>query len=227
MSCQFDSEQNYDEVLGKGLRLSGESREFFIDGRVRDLADRMPAGFRPRRILDFGCGTGETCGALARFFPDADIVGVDVAEKPLELARKAARSDRIRFSRWGGGEALGVFDLCYVNGVFHHIEPGQRNDILRAIRERLAPGAYLSFFENNPWNPGTRMVMRRIEFDRGSIPLSHVSAHELLRGAGFLTPYPTRFLFYFPRILSGLRVFEPALARLPLGAQYHILAVNP
>ena len=161
MSCQFDSEQNYDEVLGKGLRLSGESREFFIDGRVRELADRMPAGFRPRRILDFGCGTGETCGALARFFPDADIVGVDVAEKPLELAGKAARSGRIRFSRWGGDQDLGVFDLCYVNGVFHHIEPGQRNGILRAKIRACRPDCnnrLTTLCPTNPVPPVTNMV---------------------------------------------------------------------
>jgi hypothetical protein len=67
---------------------------------------------------------------------------------------------------------LEPFDLCYINGVFHHIHAGERQQTLLMIRELLTQGAHLALFENNPWNPGTRMVMRRIPVDRDAIPLS-------------------------------------------------------
>ncbi|MHB2025238.1 MAG: class I SAM-dependent methyltransferase [Elusimicrobiota bacterium] len=221
----FNSDRDYDEVLNKGLRLSGENKEFFIRGRILDMIAALPRSCRPARILDFGCGTGTTCRILAEFFPEAQVVGVDSADKPLKQARETVRLSRVSFNLLKDVDANGGFDLCYVNGVFHHIEPEFRPEIINSIRALLKPGAYLSFFENNPWNPGTRIVMRLIPFDRESVPLYPSTARRLIKEAG-LEPQPARFLFYFPKILSPLRLLEPALTSLPLGAQYHILALN-
>src|SRR5688500_14971256 len=40
------------------------------------------------RILDVGCGTGEIAIRLAELFPRATILGVDIIESHLELARR-------------------------------------------------------------------------------------------------------------------------------------------
>ena len=74
----------------------------------------------------------------------------------------------------------------------------------------------------NPWNPGTRLVMRRIPFDRDAKLLSPPHARELLTRAGF-NVLRTDFLFLFPRVLSALRPPEGRLARFPVGAQYMVL----
>jgi SAM-dependent methyltransferase len=50
-----------------------------------------------RRALDVGTGTGDGAVALARHFPDAEVVGVDFAEGMLELARRKA--PELRFER--------------------------------------------------------------------------------------------------------------------------------
>src|SRR5687768_4389811 len=42
----FDLAAEYDEMLDRGIRLSGESREFFLRGRVAALLAQLPAGFR-------------------------------------------------------------------------------------------------------------------------------------------------------------------------------------
>jgi SAM-dependent methyltransferase len=39
------------------------------------------------RILDAGCGTGEGCSRLAELFPQAQVLGVDISDEHLELAR--------------------------------------------------------------------------------------------------------------------------------------------
>ena len=91
---------------------------------------------------------------------------------------------------------------------------------------RLRPGAPFAFCENNPWNPGTRWVMRRIPFDRDSIPIALPEARRLLREVGFEI-LASDALFFFPRILRWLRPLERPLVALPLGAQYLVLARKP
>lgn len=218
----FDRAEEYDAMLARGLRLSGEDKLYFRDGRLGSLFASLPAGFRPRRILDFGCGTGDTSGALASLVADGEVVGVDTSERALALARRT--HPEARFAPVAELPGLGPFDLCYVNGVFHHIEPTRRAEALAAVFAALRSGGYLALFENNAWNPGTRMVMRRIPFDRDAVMMSPRETGRLVAAAGFGPPIQTQSLFYFPRALAFLRFLEPALARLPLGAQFLVLA---
>ena len=54
----------------------------------------------PRRVLDLGTGTGVGAIAIARRFPEAEVVGVDLAEKMIERARAkvpAELRERVRF----------------------------------------------------------------------------------------------------------------------------------
>lgn len=59
------------------------------------------------RILDAGCGTGEISSRLAALFPGATVLGVDIIEGHLALARArhAALEPRLRF------EARNIFEL--------------------------------------------------------------------------------------------------------------------
>lgn len=220
----FERSDEYAAMLERGLQLSGESRDFFMEGRVRDLGAQLREP--PRRILDFGCGTGETAAYLAQQFPEAEVVGVDTAENAVAHAARSHGSPRVRFGLVSKLEAHGAFDLCYTNGVFHHIRPAEREGAVRAIHRALRPGGRFALFENNPWNPGTRLVMRRIPFDRDALPIAPPAARRLLAQAGFAEIAPARFLFWFPRFLAPLRALEPALVRIPLGAQYYFLAAK-
>jgi malonyl-CoA O-methyltransferase len=46
-----------------------------------------PMRIAPRRVLDLGCGTGHAFDALAKRFPSASILGLDLAPAMLERAR--------------------------------------------------------------------------------------------------------------------------------------------
>ena len=221
----FDRSEEYDALLAQGLRLSGEDRHYFIAGRLSGLREWLGPEFRPRAILDFGCGIGDTAARLADLHPEAEVTGVDAAERAVEQARRTHRDPRVRFETLAEFRPEGRYDLCYSNGVFHHIAPSERLRAASLVRAALAPGGRFALMENNPWNPGTRMVMRRIPFDRDAIPISPRRARSLLRAAGFALA-PTRFLFFFPRPLAALRFLEPALSRVPLGAQYCVLATR-
>ena len=58
-------------------RIEGDPWERFVD----ELADRLPVG---ARVLDLGCGNGAKTARLADRF---DVLGVDISERQLELAR--------------------------------------------------------------------------------------------------------------------------------------------
>jgi SAM-dependent methyltransferase len=220
----FDQSESYDDMLQMGLDLSGEDKHYFIQGRLGDLRRQLPAAWRPQRILDFGCGGGDTCSALAEVFPGADVVGADVSDPTLHAAAARHSSNRVSFCLASALNDADPFDLCYVNGAFHHIEPPARGPVLATIHRSLAAGGYLALFENNPWNPGARLVMRRIPFDRDARMLRPRTTMGLVQEAGFSEVCTTRSLFYFPRSFARLRSLEPWLSRVPLGAQYYVLA---
>jgi|SRR5579862_7136564 len=222
----FDLSTEYEQMLNQGIRLSGESQEFFIRGRLQSLQSRLPSDFRPRRILDFGCGIGTATSHLAKMFDSAELVGVDTSEKALDYAAQRHGSSRVNFRKLDDLATESDFDLCYVNGVFHHIAPADRTGAVASIHRSLRTGGRLALFENNPWNPGTRMVMSRIPFDRDAQTLSPPETARLVRAGGFARPFQQWSLFYFPRPLAFLRFSEPALGRLPLGAQYCVSAAK-
>jgi len=233
----FDRSAEYERMLQQGLRFSGEGKDYFEHGRLRELDQALGrlGAPPPKRILDFGCGPGSTSRYLAEAFPSASVIGVDVSQQLIDRARREHCEaqdcplgrdghSRLGFELVEALDRLEPFDLCYVSGVFHHIAVKSRVLALDRIRRSLRPSGLFAFFENNPWNPGTRLVMSRIPFDRDAVTLSPSQARRLLISARFEITGPCRTLFYFPRLLSFLRPVEGLLGRVPLGAQYWYLA---
>jgi len=63
------------------------TRWTYLFGRTA-LIRRAAEHFSPQRILEVGCGTGKNLAQLARRFPDAEIVGLDLSAEMLSKARK-------------------------------------------------------------------------------------------------------------------------------------------
>lgn len=175
--------------------------------------------------MDFGCGTGSATPFLLNELKLDSLVGVDASVQSVEFAKRT-HGNRARFGSVAEYRPAALFDLVFCNGVFHHISLGDRVAAVDTVYSSLRPGGLFAFWENNPWNPGTRYVMHRIPFDRHAITLSPRVARCLLRERGFEV-IRTDFLFFFPRFLAWLRPLEGGLARLPLGAQYQILCRKP
>jgi SAM-dependent methyltransferase len=219
--------QNYDEALTRGISVSGEDKEFFARERVAWLAGGLVRGqFHPKSVLDFGTGTGSATPHLLNRLRAERVTGVDVSAGLLDVARREHGAEQIQFVPLHEHRPRGDTDLAFCNGVFHHIPPTERAAAVNHVFRSLRPGGLFALWENNPWNPGTRYVMSRIPFDRDAIPLSAPSARALLRAGGF-DIVSTHFLFLFPHGLRWLRWSEPLVCRLPLGAQYQVLARKP
>jgi predicted TPR repeat methyltransferase len=213
----------YEQALSNAIAPSGESREYFAEGRVAWLKRCLNELKQPANaLLDFGCGDGATTPLLLQALNAESAVGVDVSAKSLEIARKRHASERIHYESIGEFQSSGRMDLAYCNGVFHHILPGQRAAALTLVHRALRVGGFFSFWENNPWSLATRYVMSRCAFDRDAIMLSPPEARALLRDGGFEI-VRTDFRFIFPRALRALRKIEDFVYCAPLGTQYQVL----
>jgi predicted TPR repeat methyltransferase len=214
----------YDQMLEQGLAVSGEGKEYFARGRVEWLKICMDEmGFAPQHIMDYGCGTGMTTPLLRERFDAESVVGVDPSAKLIKRAIREYGSSQTRFKQSQQYSSQEENDLVYCNGVFHHIPIARRPMAAQYIWESLKPGGYFAFWENNPWNPGTRYVMSRIPFDRDAVTLTPLEARGLLQASGFHI-LRTDFLFIFPRVVRLLRWAERYLTKFPLGGQYLVLA---
>ncbi len=217
----------YEQALSRGLSASGESAEYFAQRRIEwtaKVATRVIE--HTETVLDFGCGVGIAAPLLAEAFEPRSLWGYDPSTEAIARAYREHGESTIAFTANPHELPTAAFDLAYCNGVFHHIRPEHRAESLRTVSNALRPGGLFAFWENNPWNPGTRYVMSRIPFDRDAETLSPPHARRLLRDAGFEV-LRTDAWFLFPASLSALRPLEKLVHRLPLGAQYLVLARKP
>ena len=113
-----------------------QGKQMADESMVRNLAAQAEAiwpqeeplcrRYAPTAILDVGCGTGEITSRLAALYPDATVLGVDVLDAHLELARGryASFGARLAFenrSIFGLGLPDGTFDLTVCRHVTHSV----------------------------------------------------------------------------------------------------------
>src|ERR1039457_1679509 len=100
------------------------------------------------RILDAGCGTGEWSSRLAELFPRAQVVGVDIFDHDLDLARSryASLAPRLTFEHQSVFELRAAdrsFDLTVCRHVLHSIPYPER--VIAELVRVTRPGGYLHF----------------------------------------------------------------------------------
>jgi SAM-dependent methyltransferase len=226
--AEFDEfAHDYDAALNGGLSVSGEDKNYFARGRVQWLAARLEAmRFKPRVVLDYGCGTGSAAPFLLDLLKPEKVIGVDISERSVEVANKRFGSDRVKFLPLGELAPGADVDLVYCNGVFHHIPLAERPGAVSYVRERLRSQGLWAFWDNNPFNPGTQWIIYRLPFERDSITISAFGARKLLNAGGFEV-LDSQHLFIFPRFLRWFRPLEKHLTPYPIGAQYQLLCRKP
>lgn len=224
---EFDAyASQYEAALNEGLSVSGEAPEYFARKRVEWTAQVLENSAAIDAVLDFGCGVGIATPVIQTAFEPKLVYGFDPSTEAIKRAQVDFGGEGVGFTATTQEVATDAFDLAYCNGVFHHILPADRSAAFATVFRALKPGGWFAFWENNPWNPGTRYVMSKIPFDRDAVVISPVEARSLLATAGFEVAR-TDAWFLFPRSLGWLRPLEKLVHRLPLGAQYLVLAQKP
>jgi ubiquinone/menaquinone biosynthesis C-methylase UbiE len=128
---------------------SGGRERLRVLGRVMHpsttaLLDRC--GLRDgMRCLDAGCGGGDVSLELARrVAPGGHVVGIDVDEEKLRIAREEAAHHGVVNATFHAGdvrEAQGPFDLVYARFLLTHL--GDPAGMLAAFHDRLRPGGLI------------------------------------------------------------------------------------
>lgn len=146
----FPPESLLDEPpLGYNWRWHYPSVHAFCTARV----PRASGTGKPLRILDAGCGTGESTTYLVHQNPDAHVVAVDLSAQALDVAKERLRRalpdhvSRCQFhhlSLFDLADLDGEFDLINCVGVIHHTPDPAR--ALRALAAKLAPGGLCHIF---------------------------------------------------------------------------------
>lgn len=107
------------------------------------------AGRDDLAVLDLGCGAGGTLLALARAYPRAQLLGVDVEPRSVERANvrfaEAGVAQRVtaQVAAAEGMDLAGRFDLVTLIQVLHETLPAVRADILAGAARALKPGGVL------------------------------------------------------------------------------------
>lgn len=219
MSNDFDRyADTYDEVLDSTVPGALKENAYFAEYKIALMARRLRTR-RVDKILDFGCGPGRSLFFIRQYFPAAELHGFDLSPASLDAARRRMPQTRLT-ADWAELSSV-RYDCILAANVFHHIPEEERKSAMVKCRNLLTPDGRLFLFEHNPFNPVTRWIFERCPFDQDARMLYKTETEVLANGAG-LKIIDSAYTLFFPKQLAFLRGLEPALRRLPLGAQYYV-----
>lgn len=149
---------DYDEGF---LRLPHRALMWELEQRVLDA---VVATGDFAAVLDFACGTGRITRRLSEQLPGARIVGVDIAESMLDVARE--RAPEVDFINADGADLAGVvpagsMDLVTAFRFFANADPELRARTTEGLATVVRPGGYLLLNNHrNFWS--TSYALRRL-----------------------------------------------------------------
>jgi SAM-dependent methyltransferase len=151
------------------------------------------------RVLDIGCGTGQTTRDAARLAVQGNALGIDIVERAIERARALAAAEGLQNIRFEHGDAQVQgfpprrFDLAMsrYGTMFFRDEIGA----FRNIRNALAPGGRLVMMvwqphEQNEWSVVVHAALGE-RFSSDPADQQHFSladprtVHRVLEASGF------------------------------------------
>jgi predicted O-methyltransferase YrrM len=192
------SAQSDQTLLAQGRASAYGARAFaqMLLPAMGDLGSRLATP--GARMLDVGVGVGAMAIAFARVFPQLHVLGIDVLDRSLELARQnIAASDvaarvTVRKQDVAGFTDDTGFDLAYLPAPFIP-RPALQAGLLR-VTAALRPGGWV-FVAHGKFGgtPAEDALTRLKTLVYGGTPLDEAEASSLLRSAGLTStrPLPT------------------------------------
>ena len=139
-----------DEDFFKGYRALRKTEHNLNVLLEQPAMERLLPDLAGKRVLDLGCGYGHNCIDFVRRGA-AEVVGVDLSERMLAVAKTESAHERIRYHRISMtdiGVLEGQFDLIYSSLAFHYIE--DLAALMRLVSQKLARGGVLLFSQEHP-----------------------------------------------------------------------------
>lgn len=134
----------------------------FEEERTRPAAEllaRVPAT-RPRRVLDIGCGPGNSTELLAARFPQAEIVGIDSSPEMIAAARKRLPEADFVVADIEDYAPAHPFDVIFGNAVFQWVP--DHLAVLARLFASCPSGGSLAIQVPDNRNEPTHMLMAAV-----------------------------------------------------------------
>jgi protein-L-isoaspartate O-methyltransferase len=181
--------QSDEALLAQGNTSAQAVRPFaqFMLPMMGGLADRLATP--GARMLDIGTGVGALAAGFAETFPQLHVLGIDVLDRALDLARQSLavsnatarvtvrKQDVAEFADDAG------FDLAWVPAPF--IPPPALHAGLPRVVAALHPGGWLMLGHGKSGGTPVQDALTRLKtIAYGGTPLDEAAACHLLRDAG-------------------------------------------
>jgi ubiquinone/menaquinone biosynthesis C-methylase UbiE len=170
------------------------------DGAGRALAGwlrRKHPDFRPRRIVDLGCGVGHNTLPIRALYPEAEVIAIDVAAPMLRYGHARARARGVDDVQFWQQDAKRTSleshscDLVYTTMVLHETSRDALARLFHETRRLLRPGGLTLHLEQPPYRglPPFEQFMRDWDGRYNNEPfwsaLHSLSLPDALEAAGF------------------------------------------
>jgi predicted O-methyltransferase YrrM len=161
-----------------------------------DLAGRVAAP--GARMLDVGTGTGALAVSFAQAFPQLQVLGIDILDRALDLARQAIATggvaDRVTVRKQDVAEFAddAGFDVAWLPAPF--IPQAAIDSGLPRVTAALRPGGWLILGHGKLGGTPAEDALSRLKtISYGGVTLDQAAACHLLRTAGLTSvrPMPT------------------------------------
>jgi len=126
---------------------------------ARELLARVPLE-QPARVVDLGCGPGNSTELLVRRYPRAEVAGVDNSPAMLASARERLPGVPFELADISGWRPAQAPDLIYANAALQWV-PGHEALFPRLL-SLLAPGGVLAVQMPDNWQEPTHRLMREV-----------------------------------------------------------------
>jgi trans-aconitate 2-methyltransferase len=114
----------------------------------------------PRRIIDLGCGPGNSTALLRRRWPDAAVTGLDASADMLEAARRQRADIEFIAGDIAAWQPPLCYDLVFANAALQWV--GDHRSLLPRLLERVAAGGALAVQMPRNHDFATHALMRQV-----------------------------------------------------------------
>jgi ubiquinone/menaquinone biosynthesis C-methylase UbiE len=222
--------ENYRQIHTDNIKITGAVSDYFSEARVIEIfSHESHLAHQPIKVLDIGCGDGNTAHYFIQYFFSSKIYGIDITEKIIDAANRR-EIPQTEFRVFDGQRIPfenNTFDLVFMANVLHHIDRKFQLNLLKEAQRVLKSSGMIYNFEHNPYNPITQKLVKDCPFDVDAQLLSPIYLYNLNKLAGFKQNF-VRFIFFFPRFgfFRKLLWLEKYFSRIPIGAQFFVKSIK-